>query len=116
MAREAVKAPDPRLVAALVAARVTGAAIRGLGGGGGTAAPGLVAERIDPGLLDKIASRLPHGAVVVAGTNGKTPVARMLADILQADGRRVAHNRSGSNLVRGVASALANQANLLGSP
>ncbi len=104
------------MIAALAAAKVTGAAIRGLGRGGGTAAPGLIAERIDPRLLDKIASRLPHGAVVVAGTNGKTTVARMLADILQADGRRVAHNRSGSNLVRGVASALANQANMLGSP
>ncbi|HLL49643.1 MAG TPA: MurT ligase domain-containing protein, partial [Thermomicrobiales bacterium] len=107
---------DARLIAALAAAKVTGAAIRGLGRGGGTAAPGLVAERIDPRLLDKIASRLPHGSVVVAGTNGKTTVSRMLADILHADGKRVAHNRSGSNLVRGVASALASHADLLGSP
>ena len=54
--------------------------------------------------------------MVVAGTNGKTTVSRMLADILQAHGSRVAHNRSGSNLVRGVASALASQADLTGSP
>ena len=40
----------------------------------------------------------------------------MLADILQAHGYRVAHNRSGSNLVRGVASAFASQADLSGSP
>ena len=105
---------DARLIAALAAAKVTGAAIRGLGRGGGTAAPGLVAERIDPRLLDKIARRLPQGTVVVAGTNGKTTVSRMLADILQAHGWRVAHNRSGSNLVRGVASALASQADLVG--
>ena len=105
---------DARLIAALAAAKVTGAAIRGLGRGGGTAAPGLVAERIDPRLLDKIARRLPQGTVVVAGTNGKTTVSRMLADILQAQGWRVAHNRSGSNLVRGVASALASQADLMG--
>lgn len=116
MARSAVRAPDPRLVAALVAARVTGAAIRRLGRGGGTAAPGLVADRIDPRLLRKIAERLPKGVIVVAGTNGKTTVSRMLADILQANGDRVAHNRSGSNLVRGVASALADQSNLLGTP
>jgi lipid II isoglutaminyl synthase (glutamine-hydrolysing) len=107
---------DARLIAALAAAKATGAAIRGLGRGGGTAAPGLVAERIDPRLLDKIARRLPQGTVVVAGTNGKTTVSRMLADILQAHGSRVAHNRSGSNLVRGVASALASQADLTGSP
>jgi UDP-N-acetylmuramyl tripeptide synthase len=107
---------DARLIAALAAAKATGAAIRGLGRGGGTAAPGLVAERIDPQLLDKIARRLPQGTVVVAGTNGKTTVSRMLADILQAHGWRVAHNRSGSNLVRGVTSALASQADLMGSP
>ncbi len=116
MARESTKAPDARLIAALLAARVTGAAIRTLGRGGGTAAPGFIADRIDPGLLGKIARRLPMGAIVVAGTNGKTTVSRMLADILQANGARVAHNRSGSNLVRGVASALASQSNLLGSP
>jgi lipid II isoglutaminyl synthase (glutamine-hydrolysing) len=107
---------DARLVAALAAAKVTGAAIRRFGRGGGTAAPGLVAERIDPGLLGKIARRLPHGSIVVAGTNGKTTVSRMLADILQANGSRVAHNRSGSNLVRGVASAFASQSDLMGSP
>jgi lipid II isoglutaminyl synthase (glutamine-hydrolysing) len=116
MARNVARQQDARLVAALVAARVTGAAIRGLGRGGGTAAPGLVAERIDPNLLGKIARRLPHGAIVVAGTNGKTTISRMLADILQAGSFRVAHNRSGSNLVRGVASALASQADLRGSP
>jgi lipid II isoglutaminyl synthase (glutamine-hydrolysing) len=107
---------DARLIAALAAAKATGVAIRGLRRGGGTATPGLVAERIDPQLLDKIARRLPRGTVVVAGTNGKTTVSRMLADILQAHGWHVAHNRSGSNLVRGVASALASQADLMGSP
>ena len=116
MARNVVRGTDPRLVTALVAARLTGAAIRRLGRGGGTAAPGLVADRIDPQLLSKIARRLPRGAIVVAGTNGKTTVSRMLADILQTHGLRVAHNRSGSNLVRGVASALAGQASIFGAP
>ena len=116
MAASPPRSQDARLVAALAAAKLTGVAIRRLGRGGGTAAPGLVAERIDPGLLTKIARRLPAGTVVVAGTNGKTTVSRMLADILQAHGYRVAHNRSGSNLVRGVASAFASQANLSGSP
>jgi UDP-N-acetylmuramyl tripeptide synthase len=116
MAPSTPRAQNARLVAALAAAKVTGAAIRRLGRGGGTATPGLVAERIDPGLLGKLASRLSHGTVVVAGTNGKTTVSRMLADILHAHGLRVAHNRSGSNLVRGVASALASQADLQGTP
>lgn len=107
---------DPRLVSALIAARVSGAAIRRLGRGGGTAAPGLVADRIDPNMLGKISVRLPQGAVVVAGTNGKTTVSRMIADIFASHGWHVAHNRSGSNLVRGVASALAAQSSVLGNP
>jgi UDP-N-acetylmuramyl tripeptide synthase len=107
---------DLRLGAALVAAKVTGVAIRRLGRGGGTAAPGLVADRIDPDLLGKIAGRLPRGAIVVAGTNGKTTVARMVADVLEAAGLAVAHNRSGSNMVRGVASALAERSSLGGAP
>ena len=72
-------------------------------GRGGTAAPGLVAMQIDPEVVANIARRLPNGAVVVAGTNGKTTTARMIADIIEASGLKVLHNRSGSNLARGVA-------------
>ena len=108
--------PDLRLGAALAAAKLTSVGIRRLGRGGGTAAPGFVADRIDPALLGKLAARLDRGAVVVAGTNGKTTVSRMLADVLEADGSRVVHNRSGSNLVRGVAAAFADRASLAGDP
>src|SRR5687768_4034726 len=108
--------PDVRLAAALTAAKVASAGIRRAGRGGGTATPGLIADWIDPKLLGKLAQRLPRGAVVVAGTNGKTTTARMIADILEADGARVVHNRSGSNLVRGVAAAFAEQAGLSGDP
>ncbi|MEA2582321.1 MAG: hypothetical protein QOF33_406 [Thermomicrobiales bacterium] len=108
--------PDVRLGAAIAAAKLTSAGIRRAGRGGGTAAPGLVADRIDPALLTKLAGRLPEGVIVVAGTNGKTTTSRMLADILEADGMRVVHNRSGSNLVRGVAAAFADHASLNGRP
>ena len=108
--------PDPRLVLAVNAARGVSAASRKLGKGGGTAAPGLVADRIDPKLLGKISAQLARGAVVVAGTNGKTTTSRMIADLLEADGAQVVHNRSGSNLVRGVAAALAQNASWRGVP
>ncbi len=108
--------PRVRLGAALAAAKLASAGIQKLGRGGGTAAPGLLADRIDPDLLTKLAGRLERGSVVVAGTNGKTTVSRMLADILEADNCRVVHNRSGSNLVRGVAAAFAAQASLAGDP
>ncbi len=105
--------PDLRLAAAITAARVTSAGLR-RAHRGGTAAPGLVADRIDPGLLGKLSAGLPRGVALIAGTNGKTTVSRMLADILTADGADVIHNRSGSNLVRGVTASFAGRADLLG--
>ncbi|HET8630039.1 MAG TPA: Mur ligase family protein, partial [Thermomicrobiales bacterium] len=98
-----------RLALAVAGARAAGLASRALGRGGGTALPGLVAERLDPAALAKLGARLAGGAVVVGGTNGKTTTAHMLAAILTRAGRRVVHNRSGSNLVRGVLAALAAQ-------
>lgn len=116
MVKEGTRFPDVRLSAALMAAKLASAGIRRAGRGGGTAAPGLVADFIDPTLLSKLSARLSRGVVVVAGTNGKTTTSRMIADILEADGARVVHNRSGSNLVRGVAAAFADQASLTGDP
>jgi UDP-N-acetylmuramyl tripeptide synthase len=107
---------DLRLSAALLVAKATATGIRLAGRGGGTSAPGLVADRFDTGMLRKLTARLPHGVVMVAGTNGKTTTSRMIADILEAAGMPVVHNRSGSNLVRGVVSAFAGQASLTGAP
>lgn len=103
-----------RLSAALSGARVTSQATRVARRGGGTALPGLVAVRIDPQFVSKVVRSLPQGVVVVAGTNGKTTTSRLIASILSDSGLRVAHNRSGSNLLRGVAAALANQTSVRG--
>jgi UDP-N-acetylmuramyl tripeptide synthase len=105
---------DPRLSLALAGARATGLASRVLGRGGGTAAPGLIAERLDPAALRKLGAALTGGAIVIGGTNGKTTTAHMIATILDGAGRQVVHNRSGSNLVRGVLAALAAQSSLTG--
>ncbi len=104
-----------RLIVALTAARLVSVATRISGRGGGTAAPGLVADKIDPDLVRKITRTLPDGVIIVAGTNGKTTTSRLLATILEASGKRVIHNRSGSNLVRGVAAAIAGQTSWLGA-
>jgi UDP-N-acetylmuramyl tripeptide synthase len=107
---------DLRLGMAVAAAKLTTAGLRRTGRGGGTAAPGLVADYLDPGILRKVGERLPRGVIVVAGTNGKTTTSRMIADMLEADGARVIHNRSGSNLIRGVAAAFAEQTSWRGQP
>jgi len=108
--------PDLRLSAALATAKGIYRATQLLGRSGGTAIPGLVAERVDPRLIGKLAARLPEGAIVVAGTNGKTTTARMLADILTAAGKTVLNNGAGSNLSRGIAASFARQSSLLGRP
>jgi UDP-N-acetylmuramyl tripeptide synthase len=61
--------------------------------------------KLDPGAVDRLAARLPLGSALVSATNGKTTTAAMAAQIL-GNGKRLAHNRSGANLVSGVASAL----------
>ena len=74
--------------------------------GGGSALPGLVAERVDPRFLHRTLSGLPRGIVVVSGTNGKTTTTKMLVAILREHGLRVFSNPTGSNFTRGVVSAM----------
>jgi UDP-N-acetylmuramyl tripeptide synthase len=106
--------PDARLTAAIVAGQLTGALSRRLGRGGGTTLPGQVSQLVDRGSLTKLGAALRDGSVVVTGTNGKTTTTRLIASILRAAGRRVVHNRSGANLVSGVASALVGSAHPAG--
>ena len=67
--------------------------------------PGKLLWKLDPGAVDRLAARLPRGSALISATNGKTTTAAMAARIL-APSVRLAHNRSGANLVSGVASAL----------
>jgi UDP-N-acetylmuramyl tripeptide synthase len=93
------------LAAEVAVARAAGRLSRFAGTGGGTTIPGKLLWRLDPGAVDRLAARLPLGSAVISATNGKTTTAAMTAGILR--GRvRLAHNRSGANLVSGVASAL----------
>jgi len=74
--------------------------------GGGSALPGLVVERLDPTFLADALGQLPHGVVLISGTNGKTTTTKMITGLLEACGLRVFTNRTGSNFTRGVVSAL----------
>lgn len=94
-----------RLRIAIAVARLVSRITR-MFGRGGTALPGLVALRLDPGLIAKAVARFPEGVVAVTGTNGKTTTARMIGAMLSGSGRTVVANRTGSNLARGIAAAL----------
>ncbi|HKZ34545.1 MAG TPA: Mur ligase family protein [Patescibacteria group bacterium] len=83
--------------------------------GGGSALPGLIAERIKPDLLPFFLAKLPQGNMVVSGTNGKTTTARMISTILKSQRIKVLHNRSGSNLLRGILSTCIEHADFRGN-
>ena len=87
-------------------ARLVRALSRGLGRGGGTTLPGRLLLKADPRSLERMAARLDTGAVLVSATNGKTTTSAMVAAILEGAGQRVVHNRAGSNMGWGVATAL----------
>ena len=74
--------------------------------GGGSALPGLFVEKIDPDFIRRTLADLPHGVVVISGTNGKTTTTKMVVALLESQGLKVFTNRTGSNFTRGVAAAL----------
>jgi UDP-N-acetylmuramyl tripeptide synthase len=91
---------------ARTAARLARAASRRLGRTGGTTAPGRLLLRVAPGALGRMARELEAGSMLVSATNGKTTTAAMIAACLERDRRPVVHNRAGSNMSWGVATAL----------
>lgn len=80
--------------------------------GGGSAAPGYYALKLYPNLVSRLVTQIPK-TVVITGTNGKTTTARLLSQFADVEGLGVLKNATGSNLERGIASALISHFNLL---
>ncbi len=99
---------------AIVAGRTAGALSRRLRLGGGTSVVGLVAQRVYPEIIEHLATQLEYGCVIVTGTNGKTTTSSFIASILDTAGLRVLHNKEGSNLMRGIATAFVTRASPIG--
>jgi UDP-N-acetylmuramyl tripeptide synthase len=91
---------------ARVLARLARATSRRVGRTGGTTAPGRLLLKASPRALQRMSRELEAGSVLVSATNGKTTTAAMLAAGLERAGRSVVHNRAGSNMSWGVATAL----------
>lgn len=108
------KRPRPRgegsggavFAAKVAVARAIGAISRRSGRGGGTTLPGRLLLRSEPDALRRLGARLSGPRTVISATNGKTTTAGMLASALRAAGRDPVHNRAGSNMAWGVATAL----------
>jgi len=102
--------PDGALFGAKrLAARAVGAASRASGRGGGTTLPGRMLLRLDRNAIARLGAALEGDVTLVSATNGKTTTAGILAALLEAAGRPPVHNRAGSNMTWGIATALLEQ-------
>ena len=99
----------PGFRAKVAIARATGALSRRSGRGGGTTLPGRMLLRLAPEAISRLGGGLSDGATIISATNGKTTTAGMLAAAMRAAGRDPVHNRAGSNMSWGVATALLEQ-------
>ena len=100
---------SPGFRAKLAIARAAGGLSRRSGRGGGTTLPGRMLLRMAPDAIERLKSSLTAGSTVISATNGKTTTAGMLASVLGQAGRVPVHNRAGSNMSWGVATALLEQ-------
>ena len=75
-------------------------------GKGGTTVAGRVLLKLDPNAIAELSRRLERGSVLISATNGKTTTSTMLAAILGQARIPLVHNRAGSNMHWGIATAL----------
>jgi UDP-N-acetylmuramoylalanine-D-glutamate ligase len=85
-----------------------------LTGTSGSALPGRIIERLYPNFLTKVLKPVEKKIILVTGTNGKTTTTKMLVQVLRGTGKRVVTNGTGSNMTRGLISALVEDMTYLG--
>lgn len=66
---------------------------------------GRIALQICPDILKDLASQVRGEIFAVCGTNGKTTTNNLLCAALEAEGKKVVCNHTGSNMLNGVAAA-----------
>ena len=89
-----------RTTIAVMAAKITGHVCKLMGRQGVTWA-GKVAMKICPDFLEELSSQVREKIFVVCGTNGKTTTNNMLCSCLEAEGKKVICNHTGSNMLNG---------------
>ena len=82
--------------------------------GGGSAVPGRVALIFEPMLLEKTLGSFRHGIILVSGSNGKSTTTALAVAALESQGLKVFTNSSGSNMPRGIGSAVVSAASFRG--
>ena len=93
-----------RGIIAIWAAKTAGFACRKMGRQGVTWA-GKIALKICPDILQLLSAQVREKIFVVCGTNGKTTTNNMLCAAIEAEGKKVICNHTGSNMLNGVVAA-----------
>lgn len=92
-----------RTKAAIGLARLAAFASRATGRGSGGMIGGLIAEKIDPQIMQNLGWDRP--VALITGTNGKSTTTRMLATAVRSK-HQVATNQGGDNMDAGIITAL----------
>ena len=93
-----------RTTAAILSARALSFACK-IAGKQGVTMAGKLAMKMDPQILKKLASQVRGEIIVTCGTNGKTTTNNLICSAMEAEGRKVICNHTGSNMLMGVAAA-----------
>jgi UDP-N-acetylmuramyl tripeptide synthase len=83
--------------------------------GGGSAVPGRAALIIEPRLLERTLGSFRYGVILVSGSNGKSTTTSLAVAALESQGLKVFTNSSGSNMPRGIGSAVVSAASIFGN-
>ena len=102
-----------RNTVAVLAAKIICRACK-LAGKQGVTLAGQVALKIAPGILRNLAGQVRKTIFVTCGTNGKTTTNNLLCSALEAEGKKVVCNRTGSNMLNGVVAAFVLQTTWMG--
>lgn len=69
----------------------------------GVTLAGQIALKIDPDILKELSGQVKEKIFVTCGTNGKTTTNNLLCSAIEAEGKKVVCNHTGSNMLNGVA-------------
>lgn len=103
-----------RFYLALFIGKLTNLLIKYFYPGSGGTWPGNIAIEIDKNFLAHSKIHFPKGVFIVSGTNGKTTTSKLISHFLESSGLKVTHNRSGGNILNGIASAVVKDLPLFG--
>ena len=93
-----------RRLIAIWAAKIISTACRISGRQGATLA-GKIALKMDPNILKDLSGQVREKIFVVCGTNGKTTTNNLLCSAIEAEGKKLVCNNTGSNMLQGIVSA-----------